>query len=87
MNEEGREMTTIQKCKMPGIAIIGIGLTLMNTWVLFEETVVDRFGLHKFMPLYQVGKPCIWDLAAVAVISMGGIWIWKLQKPSLKGNK
>jgi hypothetical protein len=25
-------------------------LTFFNTWVLFEETVVDRYGLWKYMP-------------------------------------
>jgi hypothetical protein len=31
---------------------------------------VDREGLWRYLPLYKVGKFCIWDLAAMA-----GIWL------------
>jgi len=46
----------------------GFGLTLMNSWVLFEETVVDRTGLAQLMPGYQIADACIWDGGAIVVI-------------------
>jgi len=30
-----------------------VGLTLFNTWVLFEETIIDRHGLWKYLPFYK----------------------------------
>ena len=42
-----------------------LGLTLMNSWVLFEQLVVDRYGLWRYMPFYRVTDPCVWDLAAL----------------------
>lgn len=40
----------------------------MTTWVMFEETIVDRHGLWRFMPGYTVGDPCVWDAAAALII-------------------
>ena len=53
---------------LPLIAKIAIAVTSMNTWVIFEETVVDRHGLWRYMPFYRVGLFCAWDAAVLAVI-------------------
>ena len=42
-------------------------MTFINTWVIFEETVVDRHGLWRYMPYYRVGLFCVWDAAVLAV--------------------
>jgi hypothetical protein len=42
-------------------------MTFINTWVIFEETVVDRHGLWRYMPYYRVGLFCAWDAAALTV--------------------
>ncbi|HTG52980.1 MAG TPA: hypothetical protein VMA33_08995 [Candidatus Tectomicrobia bacterium] len=52
---------------LPLIAKIAIAITFINTWVLFEETVVDRHGLWRYMPFYRVGLFCVWDAAVLAV--------------------
>jgi hypothetical protein len=52
---------------LPLIAKIAIAVTFINTWILFEETVVDRHGLWRYMPLYRVGLFCVWDAAVFAV--------------------
>ncbi len=41
---------------------------MFNSWVLFEETVVDRHGLWQYMPLYRVGLFCAWDILALGII-------------------
>ena len=53
---------------LPGIARFAIVLTFFNTWVLFEETVIDRYGLWQYMPYYRVGMLCAWDIGALALI-------------------
>jgi hypothetical protein len=64
MNTDMKKSTTR---RLPLIAKIGIAMTFINTWVLFEETIVDRHGLWRYMPYYRVGLFCIWDAAVLAV--------------------
>jgi len=44
------------------------GLTLLNSWALFEELVVDRQGLWRYLPWYRVGAFCVWDAAALITV-------------------
>jgi hypothetical protein len=53
---------------LPLIAKIAIATTFLNAWVIFEETIVDRYGLWRYMPYYRVGLFCAWDAAVFAVI-------------------
>jgi hypothetical protein len=43
--------------------------------LLFEETVVDRYGLWEYMPYYRVGKLCSWDIGAMVLI---GWLVWRM---------
>ena len=52
--------------RLPLIAKIAIAVTFLSMWVIFEETVVDRHGLWRYMPYYRVGLFCVWDAAAFA---------------------
>jgi hypothetical protein len=52
---------------LPLIAKIAIATTFLNAWVIFEETIVDRYGLWRYMPYYRVGLFCAWDAAVFAV--------------------
>ena len=53
----------------PGLLVkLGVAMSLFNSWVLFEETVVDRLGWWRYMPCYRVGRFCEWDVAAILVI-------------------
>jgi hypothetical protein len=60
-------MKTSTTPRLPLIAKIAIALTALNTWVIFEETIVDRHGLWRYMPFYRVGLFCVWDTAFLAV--------------------
>jgi hypothetical protein len=66
MNKEAKPKTP----PLPLIVKIGIALTAMNTWVIFEEVVVDRHGLWHYMPFYRVGLFCSWDASVLAIILM-----------------
>lgn len=63
-NEEMKSTTT----PLPLIVKIAIALTAINTWVIFEETVVDRQGLWRYMPFYRVGLFCAWDFTVLSVV-------------------
>jgi len=60
---------------LPLMAKVAIGMTFLNTWVLFEEIVVDRQGLWRYMPFYRVGDFCVWDLTIGLLIVA---WLWRL---------
>jgi hypothetical protein len=60
--------------QLPMLVRLVVGLSLLNAWVSFEEFVVDRIGLWKYMPGYEVGRLCIWDLTAVTLIIAGLVW-------------
>src|SRR5437764_10704605 len=60
-------MKTSTTPPLPLIAKIAIAVTFINTWVIFEETIVDRHGLWRYMPFYRVGLFCVWDVAVFAV--------------------
>jgi hypothetical protein len=64
-----------QSATTPGIVRFAVWLTFFNTWVLFEETVVDRYGLWEYMPYYRVGRLCSWDIGAMALL---GFIVWRV---------
>src|SRR3989441_10520926 len=57
----------MKKSTTPPLPLIAIATTFINSWVIFEETVVDRHGLWRYMPFYRVGLFCVWDAAVLAV--------------------
>ena len=57
----------------PWLVRLAVGLTFFNSFVLFEELVVDRQGLGRYLPFYRVGNLCVYDAAAVAAIVL---WLW-----------
>jgi hypothetical protein len=56
--------------RTPPIVRFAVWLTFFNTWVLFEETVVDRYGLWEYMPYYRVGQLCSWDIGAMIILGL-----------------
>ena len=51
---EVNDLVEANKPAVPGIVKTAVILTFFNTWVLFEETIVDRYGLWQYMPYYRV---------------------------------
>ena len=60
-------MQTLTFSQLPLIARVAVALALF-TWVIFEEGVVDRFGLWQYMPGYIKAQICPWDVAAAGII-------------------
>lgn len=59
--------------QLPRVAKFAVGLAFNNAWWSIEEFVINRKGLWKYMPLYKVDDPCVWDLA-VLLITVFGLW-------------
>ena len=62
-------MSETHGTRLPFLVRLAVALTLLNSWVLFEEVVVDRLGWWRYMPCYRVGRFCEWDVAAILVIA------------------
>ena len=62
-------MSETHGTRLPFLVRLAVALTLLNTWVLFEEVVVDRLGWWRHMPCYRVGQFCEWDVAAILAIA------------------
>jgi hypothetical protein len=67
---------------VPPIVKAAVIVTFFNTWVLFEETVVDRYGLWEYMPYYRVARLCSWDIGALALIIWTTLWIFRRYRRS-----
>jgi hypothetical protein len=65
MNNEKKKSITPPA---PLIVKIAIAMTFINSWIIFEEVVVDRTRLWHYMPFYRVGLFCTWDALALVVI-------------------
>ena len=59
------------------IAITAFALSLFNTWVLFEETVIDRLGWWQYLPCYRKGAFCEWDIGAIVIITVVGVLLYR----------
>lgn len=57
-------MTTTQSTSVK----LAVGFTFYNFFVFFEEIIVDRYGIWKYLPFYKFGKLCVWDLGAMLFI-------------------
>lgn len=56
--------------QLPLLAKIGIVLTFFNTWVMFEEFVIDRFGYWQYLPFYRKGIFCAWDVSFIIIATL-----------------
>ena len=63
---------------LPMRAKVAVAFILASSWVLFEETIVDRHGLWRYMPHYRVGLLCVWDLAVGTAI-LAGLFFWSVR--------
>ena len=53
---------------LPIIVRVATATSLLAAWVLFEQIVIEPFGIYRFMPLYRYGKFCTYDAIAVSLL-------------------
>ena len=59
---------------LPFLVKAAVFVSFFMAWVMFEELVIDRHGLWRFLPFYKVGLFCIWDVLALFAIGGGLLW-------------
>ena len=60
---------------LPFLVKAAVFVSFVNSWVLFEELVIDRLGLWRYMPFYRVGLFCVWDFFALLLLGAGIFWL------------
>jgi hypothetical protein len=48
---------------------LAAALSLVNSWILIAEFVIDRYGLDDYLPFYRYGDVCVWDVAVIAGVA------------------
>jgi len=68
-------MKQVSFAELPWTVRVILGLATFNLWWSFEEFVIDRFGVWRYLPDYKFGRLCVWDLTVALVIAAV---IWRL---------
>ena len=55
-------MKRVSFAELPWTVRVVLGLATFNLWWSFEEFVIDRFGVWRYLPDYKFGRACVWDL-------------------------
>ncbi len=58
---------------LPMVVRLTSALSMILAWITFEEIVIDRDHLDRFLPYYRVGQFCSYDAAALFLVVM--FWI------------
>jgi hypothetical protein len=61
--------------ELPWTVRVVLGLAAFNLWWSFEEFVIDRFGVWRYLPDYKFGRLCVWDLTVALVIAAVIWWL------------
>jgi hypothetical protein len=78
-------MKSVSFAELPWTARVVLGLATFNLWWSFEEFVIDRFGVWRYLPDYKFGRLCVWDLT-VALGIAAAIWWLSRRRVQERGN-
>jgi hypothetical protein len=63
--------------QLPLVIKVAVWIAFFNAWLSLEEFVINRQGLWKYMPFYNVADPCVWDLVVALIITVG---LWRASR-------
>jgi hypothetical protein len=67
-------MSKVTFKELPLLVKAAVFVSFFTAWAMFEELVIDRYGLWRFLPFYTFGRFCAWDVLALVVIGSGLAW-------------
>lgn len=67
-------MSKVRFKDLPLVVKAAVFVSFFTAWVMFEELVIDRHGLWRYLPFYKVGLFCIWDVLALVAIGSALAW-------------
>ncbi len=65
-------MSKIQFHQLNLVTRIMVCISMFMAWVLFAEFVIDRYGIHEYLPFYRFADVCPYELIVIALI----VWYW-----------
>ena len=68
-------MKRVSFAELPWTVRVVLGLATFNLWWSFEEFVIDRFGIWRYLPDYKFGRFCVWDLTVALGIATATWWL------------
>src|ERR1700676_3203140 len=74
VTDNGGKMSNVTFRELPLLVKAAVFVSFSTAWVMFEELVIDRYGLWRFLPFYKFGRFCAWDVSALVVIVSGLAW-------------
>jgi hypothetical protein len=63
--------------QLPLVIKIAVWIAFFNAWLSIEEFVINRQGLWKYMPFYNVADACVWDLVVALIIT---VVLWRASR-------
>jgi hypothetical protein len=66
-------MKNLRFYDLPMVVRVTSATTMILAWITFEEIVIDRYHLDRFLPFYRVGNYCVYDLAAGLLVAL--FWV------------
>ena len=67
-------MTKIRFAQLPFLVKFASILGLFIGWIIFEEFIIDRHHLDRFLPLYRFGNLCIYDITVILLLAL--LWAY-----------
>ena len=64
-------MKTIAFGDLPLLTKLATWVAFFTSRIVFEETIVDRHRVWRYMARYHVGDPCLWDAGTAVVLTVG----------------
>jgi hypothetical protein len=68
-------MKRVSFAELPWTVRVVLGLATLNLWVSFEEFVIDRLGVWRYLPGYRYARFCVWDLTVALGIASVIWWL------------
>jgi hypothetical protein len=65
---------------MPLSVRIAAAISVLNSWVLIAEFVIDRYGFDGYLPFYRYGDICIWDFVILAAVVVAFVLLSRTPK-------
>jgi hypothetical protein len=78
-------MNSVSFAELPWTVRVVLGLATFNLWWSFEEFVIDRFGVWRYLPDYKFGRLCAWDLTVALGIAAVIWWLSRNSKTTKQG--
>ena len=77
-------MEKLRLSQLSFVLKLTVWLTMLNSWLWFEDIVIEHGGLAPYLPFYRVQGFCVWDFTVTVLTSIVVFGAGRL--PGLRGG-